>query len=592
MNKNIDKSTTYLFSKHVIIIIYSIALVIILALQYGSYVQQITKNQLDNLSIYIRSRLSIIKNYSYDNFKLIEYLEQTKSLNDSIKLILNNNRVKEIFLLSEVYKYDNKTQNLLYLGKDKGKGNIKIQNLKTNPTILKCIENKKELKFGQIYIDDYYRIVSCYGGEKYIYLRLTNINKLIFAINKMHKYAKNYNIVISDKYNQVLYSSNSKTSYKNLSNITTFKYGMLFLDKSKEKRYTKINGYDLYEKSYSLATLKDKSFKIYIEKISTPDSQKFIKFIQYNKLLVITDLVIFFILVLCVLKGIIYPLSRVISPLQKYIKLDNEKDLSYLKAIHLLKKEYFELRNKNKLVYFKYNFINKFLKKFINNYQDDYKNLLHNFNTPLHQIQSSIQSIKAKSNNMIIDDEKINIIDEAVKQLIGNCEQIFNNKKLLNYSLDSKKSYVCLVKVINDLSGVIFNINPYYNIKIIKDFTATNAVIIADKVFIETIMYQLLSSFKKLIDKVSVISINLHEILTGLEISIIFEGNRIQKDSVEKYIDYIDNKLDLNYYDESKLDILIVNYLVNLLKLDLSLQSNDNKTVSYKLVIPNIKLKS
>ena len=590
MNKNIDKSTTYLLSKRIVITMHSVALIIVFILQYRSYIEQITHNQLDNLSNYLRSRLYVTKHYSYDNFELIEYLDKTNSFNGNIKSILNNNRVKKIFHLGGMYRYDNKNQDLLFIGNSKDK--IKIQDLKTNPTILKCIENKRELKFGRIHIKNYYKIVSCYGGEKYIYLRLTNINKLVSAVNKKYIYSKNYNIIISDKYNQILYTSyNKKTSYKNLADIPFLKEVLLFLNKNKEKKYTKINGYDLYEKSYSLVTFKDESFKIYIEKISIPDSQKIIKFIQFNKLLVITDLAIFFILMLCILKGIIYPITRVVSSFKKYV-VDDGENLSYLEVIHLLKKEYLELRDENKLIYFKYNFINKFLKKFIVNYQDNYQNLLHNFNTPIHQIQSSIQSIKTEPNNTVIYDEKVKIIDEAAKQLIANCELFFNNKKLLNYPLDSKKSYVCLVKVINKLLDIIFSVIPHDNIKINQNFTATNTVIIADKVFIETIMYHLLSNFKKLIDKVSIVSINLHEILTGLEISIIFEGNKIQKDSVEKYINYIDNKLDLNHYDESKLNILIVNYLVNSLKFDLSLQINDNKTVSYKLVIPNIKLKS
>ncbi len=367
---------------------------------------------------------------------------------------------------------------------------------------------------------------------------------------------------------------------------------MVFLSKNKEKRYTRISGYGLFEKSYSLVSFRDKSFKIFVEEISSFNLQNIINFLKFDKLLIIIDLIIFLILASCVLVVIIYPLNRISNSLKKYMKLEGDKNLSNLKVIDILKHDYLKLQNQYKNIYLKYHFVSKFLKKFIVNYKDNYKDIVHNFNTPLHQIQLSIQSIESEHSNTVVDNKKIKIIDKASKQLLANCELFFSDKKLLRYSLDSKKSNVCLAEIIKDLLNTIFNMSTYDNLRISKNFTTTNTIIIEDKIFVETVMYFLLNSSKKLIDEISFLSVYIHEILTGLEISIIFEGNKIKKGNVQEYVNYIDNKLDLNYFDESKLDILIINYFVNLLGLDLLFQTNYKNIIKYKLIIPNIKIKN
>ncbi len=592
MKKNIEKSLTFLLNKRFIMIIYSIAFITIVIFQYRSYIEQIIRNEITDLSHYVRARLSVAKNYSYDNFQLIEYIDKNNLFNNNIKHILDNNRAKKLFFLDEIYKYDSVNQDLFFTGINESK--ISIQNLKTNPTILQCIKNKGNIKFGQIYINDHYEIVSCYRGDKYVYLRLINFRKLVRGIKDKYSFSKNYRILISDKYNRILYVINdsAKVLDKNLANIPYLKEGMVFLSKNKEKRYTRISGYGLFEKSYSLVSFRDKSFKIFVEEISSFNLQNIINFLKFDKLLIIIDLIIFLILASCVLVGIIYPLNRISNSLKKYMKLEGDKNLSNLKVIDILKHDYLKLQNQYKNIYLKYHFVSKFLKKFIVNYKDNYKDIVHNFNTPLHQIQLSIQSIESEHSNTVVDNKKIKIIDKASKQLLANCELFFSDKKLLRYSLDSKKSNVCLAEIIKDLLNTIFNMSTYDNLRISKNFTTTNTIIIEDKIFVETVMYFLLNSSKKLIDEISFLSVYIHEILTGLEISIIFEGNKIKKGNVQEYVNYIYNKLDLNYFDESKLDILIINYFVNLLGLDLLFQTNYKNIIKYKLIIPNIKIKN
>ena len=266
--------------------------------------------------------------------------------------------------------------------------------------------------------------------------------------------------------------------------------------------------------------------------------------------------------------------------------------ISNLKVIDILKHDYLKLQNQYKNIFLKYNFISKFLKKFIVNYKDNYKDIIHNFNTPIHQIQLSIQSIDLENSYKAVDNKKIKIVDKASKQLLANCELFFSDKELLSYSIDSKKSNVCLAEIIKDLLDTIYNISTYDNLRISKNFTTTNTIIIEDKIFVETVIYFLLNSSKKLVDEISFLSVYIHEILTGLEVSIIFEGNKIKKDNIQEYLNFIDNKLDLNYFDESKLDILIINYFIKLIGLDLSFQTNDKNIIKYKLIIPNIKIKS
>ncbi|RST66359.1 hypothetical protein [Candidatus Aquarickettsia rohweri] len=468
MKKNIEKSLTFLLNKRFIMIIYSIAFITIVIFQYRSYIEQIIRNEITDLSHYVRARLSVAKNYSYDNFQLIEYIDKNNLFNNNIKHILDNNRAKKLFFLDEIYKYDSVNQDLFFTGINESK--ISIQNLKTNPTILQCIKNKGNIKFGQIYINDHYEIVSCYRGDKYVYLRLINFRKLVRRIKDKYSFSKNYRILISDKYNRILYVINdsAKVLDKNLANIPYLKEGMVFLSKNKEKRYTRISGYGLFEKSYSLVSFRDKSFKIFVEEISSFNLQNIINFLKFDKLLIIIDLIIFLILASCVLVGIIYPLNRISNSLKKYMKLEGDKNLSNLKVIDILKHDYLKLQNQYKNIYLKYHFVSKFLKKFIVNYKDNYKDIVHNFNTPLHQIQLSIQSIESEHSNTVVDNKKIKIIDKASKQLLANCELFFSDKKLLRYSLDSKKSNVCLAEIIKDLLNTIFNMSTYDNLRISK----------------------------------------------------------------------------------------------------------------------------
>ncbi len=97
MKKNIEKSLTFLLNKRFIMIIYSIAFITIVIFQYRSYIEQIIRNEITDLSHYVRARLSVAKNYSYDNFQLIEYIDKNNLFNNNIKHILDNNRAKKLF---------------------------------------------------------------------------------------------------------------------------------------------------------------------------------------------------------------------------------------------------------------------------------------------------------------------------------------------------------------------------------------------------------------------------------------------------------------------------------------------------------------
>ena len=96
-----------------------------------------------------------------------------------------------------------------------------------------------------------------------------------------------------------------------------------------------------------------------------------------------------------------------------------------------------------------------------------------------------------------------------------------------------------------------------------------NALILADEVCLETIIFLLLYSFKNLVDDLNSVTINIQTILTGMEISIKFNGKKVKKHNVEKFINCIDNRLYLNHLREYDADILIVNYLIHLLKFDI-----------------------
>ena len=67
---------------------------------------------------------------------------------------------------------------------------------------------------------------------------------------------------------------------------------------------------------------------------------------------------------------------------------------------------------------------------------------------------------------------------------------------------------------------------------------------------------------------------------------------KIKKHNVEKFINCIDNRLYLNYLREYDVDILIVNYLIHLLKFDITLKTDNKESIKYDMLIPNIKLKT
>ena len=64
------------------------------------------------------------------------------------------------------------------------------------------------------------------------------------------------------------------------------------------------------------------------------------------------------------------------------------------------------------------------------------------------------------------------------------------------------------------------------------------------------------------------------------------------KSNIEKFINCIDNKLNLNYIGEYDTEILIVNYLIHLLRFNIILETDNKESIKYDIIIPNIKLKS
>jgi hypothetical protein len=119
-----------------------------------------------------------------------------------------------------------------------------------------------------------------------------------------------------------------------------------------------------------------------------------------------------------------------------------------------------------------------------------------------------------------------------------------------------------------------------------------NALILADEVCLETIIFLLLYSYRNLVEDLNSVTINIQTILTGMEISIKFNGKKVQKHNVEKFINCIDNRLYLNHLKEYDVDILIVNYLIHVLKFDITLETDNKESIKYDMLIPNIKLKS
>ena len=82
---------------------YLFALIIIIFLQYSVYLEQITRHQFNEISQYIRHKLSFAKNYSYASFKLLEYIDTINIADKNLKYGLEINNVKKIYLLGKIY---------------------------------------------------------------------------------------------------------------------------------------------------------------------------------------------------------------------------------------------------------------------------------------------------------------------------------------------------------------------------------------------------------------------------------------------------------------------------------------------------------
>ena len=291
-----------------------------------------------------------------------------------------------------------------------------------------------------------------------------------------------------------------------------------------------------------------------------------------------------------------YPLYIVISSMKKIIALDDmdnllDKDaiwkLSVLNIIKLFKSYYYRIKINYKIIDLKYTFMEKFLNQLIDTHTENNRQLLHNFNTPLHQIKLALQSLK-KDTEKFNKNDKITIIEKALKHF----ELSFINNTISPYTIDLSAEYLDIKNIINNAVDSIFNINIHNELLVKKNFMTNNALILADEVCLETIIFLLLYSFKNLVDDLNSVTINIQTILTGMEISIKFNGKKVKKHNVEKFINCIDNRLYLNHLREYDADILIANYLIHLLKFDITLKIDNKESIKYDMLIPNIKLKT
>ena len=229
----------------------------------------------------------------------------------------------------------------------------------------------------------------------------------------------------------------------------------------------------------------------------------------------------------------------------------------------------------------------KLLKNLISNHMENNRYLLHNFNTPLHQIKLSLQALKdAKADINKVD--KISMIENALKHL----ESGFSANKVSPYRIELDQAYIDIKGIINSSLDLIFNPDIYKKLSVKKNYTNNNVLVLADEVCLETIVILLLSSSKNLISNVDNVTVDIQTILTGLEVSIKLSGKKINKSNIEKFINCIDNKLNLNYIGEYDTEILIVNYLIHLLRFNIILETDNKESIKYDIIIPNIKLKS
>ena len=586
-------------SAYYIAFTYLFTFLIILALQYNNYIEQIARYQFQAVSQYVRSKLALAKYYSNDSFKRVEYIDQLNLINENMKYQLDS-KANELYLLGKIYNYNSRDQNISFYGNNDEQ--LTIKDLSFNPTILKCLEYTGQLNFGQIYInakkDNNYAIVACYGNKKnqQVYLRLLDFNKLLKKVAANYDFFENLNIFIINKYNQIIYTSPNKyIQSQNLNAIPFLKESLLILKKHEHKYYSNIGGFN-FKNYYSLAALKDNSFKIFIKQNSLSSSQKFYGFLKATKYIIIAEFLILLITLLFTIKCILYPLYIVISSMKKIIALDDmdnllDKDaiwkLSVLNIIKLFKSYYYRIKINYKIIDLKYTFMEKFLNQLIDTHTENNRQLLHNFNTPLHQIKLALQSLK-KDTEKFNKNDKITIIEKAIKHF----ELSFINNTISPYTIDLSEEYLDIKNIINNAVDSIFNIDIHNELLVKKNFMTNNALILADEVCLETIIFLLLYSFKNLVDDLNSVTINIQTILTGMEISIKFNGKKVKKHNVEKFINCIDNRLYLNHLREYDADILIVNYLIHLLKFDITLKTDNKESIKYDMLIPNIKLKT
>ena len=600
---------------------YFFAFIVVIFLQYSVYLEQITRHQFNEISQYIRHKLSFAKNYSYDSFKLLEYIDTNNIADKNLKHVLESSEIKEIYFLGKIYSYNNKKQTISFYGDNDEK--LSIKDLNVNPTILKCLDQKGKLNFGQIYLADRkannFTIVACYASNKnqQIYLRLIDFDKLFKKVSMIFNFSNNYDVMIINRYEQALYTSHNKhINNLDLNNITSLKKGLAEIKRYSTKFYRDTQGINFknysdtqginfknysdtqginFKNYYSLTTFRDNNFKIFIKQMSLSEEQEFYKFLIFHKYTLVAEFLIFLTLLLLIIKYI-SPLYRVASSMKKILTFNNIENipnktdiwkLSIFSIIKLFESCYLKLRFEYKIVDLKYVFMEKLLKNLINNHTENNRHLLHNFNTPLHQIKLSLQALKdAKADINKVD--KISIIEDALKHF----ESVFFANKVSPYRIELDEAYIDIRGIINSSLDLIFNPDIYKKLSVKKNYTNNNVLVLADEVCLETIVVLLLSSSKNLISNIDNVAVDIQTILTGLEVSIKLSGKKINKSNIEKYINCIDNKLNLNYMGEYDIDILIVNRLLHLLRFNMILETDNKESIKYDIIIPNIKLKS
>ena len=181
-----------------------------------------------------------------------------------------------------------------------------------------------------------------------------------------------------------------------------------------------------------------------------------------------------------------------------------------------------------------------FRQKKISEMRTDFiNNMTHEFKTPISTISLACEALSDRDiqKSEALYDNYINVINEENKRLGSMAEKVLQSALLEKGRLNIKKDWVNIHEIIDDVTSKIDLQISKRNGRIIKNFNAETSVLLADRMHITNVIFNLLDNANKYTLNDPEILISTYNVDSGINIEVSDNGVGISKSDQQKIFD-------------------------------------------------------